>query len=129
MFAKGLAHARSAVDGVFDAHAVCHFVKHHIAEEGIKGDVFALFGCDEHVRNRHKDVVELGFHAVFELQLAGSFLQVHAFVVGQVDGNGFTGHVAVAGIKHGIIGIEVGISAGHFFFIHLLHRELLLQVG
>ena len=100
-----------------------------VAEEGVEGDAVDLLGADHQVGDRHHDVVELGTHGVFQLQTAAAFGQLHALVVGQVDGDGLGARIAVAGVVDHIVDIDVAVGARHLLFIFLVAGQELLHFG
>ena len=95
------------VDGLLDAEAVSHFVEGDVPEEGIEFEMVHLFGVEDDFADGDHDFVELGLHAVAELEPACALLGLHAVVVGQVDGDGLAAGVAVACVIDGVIDIQV----------------------
>ena len=61
------------------------------------------------------------------MKFAGASLKVHAFIVRQVDGDGLTVGVAVAGVIHGVVSGEIDIRAWDFFLVLFGHGKLFLE--
>src|SRR3546814_1712223 len=76
------------MEGVLEAEAVRDFVEHGVLEERIEAQMRLLVCCDQGLADRQHDGVELRLHHVFQLQTARAGLELHFFVVRQIDGDG-----------------------------------------
>ncbi len=117
------------VHRVLDAEPVGHLVEHGVGEERVERHVLALVLGDQHVGDRHQDLVELGAHAVLQLEPAGALLQLHDLVVGQVDRDRLRSGVRPTRVVHRVVGVEVGVASRHLPLVGLRHREAALERG
>ena len=127
MFFQSGADRAAAVERLFDTQAMRDFMEHRVAEEGIKGDVFALLVSNQLVGNPQKYLVELGTHGILQLQSPSSFLQLHLFVVRQVDGDCLRTGVAVASIVNHVVRIQFSVGARLLLLVLIGDRQCRLK--
>ena len=105
MFLQRLANRARSIQRILDTKTVGDFVEHGVAKKRIKGNVLALVFSDQFIGNRHQDLVELGQHGVLDLQPACTLGQLHLFIIGQVDGDGFGTGITVTGAIRQVVGV------------------------
>ena len=108
---------------------MCYFVKHRVLKERVEVEHRNLIGIQQLCRNRHQNLVELGLHDVLELQPTRALFELHLFVVGQVDRNGFCTGVCLSRVEHRFVRVEIGIGSWRFFLVFGRNRQSLLQRG
>ena len=89
--------------------------------------MLALSGRDQLPGDGHHDLVELGAHHVLELQSPRALGELHLDVVRQVHRDGLGARIAVTGVVHRIVGVQVRVGAGHLRLVGVGHRETALQ--
>ena len=100
-----------------------------VFKEAVEIHHLLLFRIHDDFGNRHQDLVELGLHRILQLQLARAFLDMHTFVVRQVDSDGLATGIAVATVQNHIVHVQIGIRTRHFSLVLAIHRKFFLQIG
>ncbi len=104
-------------------------MKHGARKKRVIRHVAALRLVDQYFRDRPENLIELGPHGVFELQATRAFLQLHRFIIGQVDRDGLRAGVAVAGVINDVVSVQVRVTAWRFLLVRIGHRQPRLQLG
>ena len=103
-------------------------MKHGVGEKCVERDVLPLRLIHQDFRNWLQYFFELGLHRVLELQSTGTFRQLHLLIVRQVNGYRFRAGVAVPGVVHDVVRVQVGISSRRFRLVRIGNRQATLQL-